>query len=98
MAAEAADDVALAGDEIAGSEVADVGADRDDLADELVADDEPRLDRVLSPLVPRVDMEVGAADAGSQHPDEHLAWPRLRLGHVLQPEAWFRVRLDQRLH
>ena len=42
VAAPAADDVALAADEVAGMEVVHVAADLDDLADELVADDERR--------------------------------------------------------
>ena len=42
VAAAAADDVALARDEVARAEVGDVGADLDDLADELVADDQRR--------------------------------------------------------
>ena len=64
VAAAAADDVALAADDVAGREVADVAADLEHLADELVADDERRLDRLLGPRIPVGDVEVGAADAG----------------------------------
>jgi hypothetical protein len=56
MAAPTADHVALATDEIARVEVRDVGADFDDLADELVADDQGRLDRPLCPGIPRLDV------------------------------------------
>ena len=42
VAAQPAGDVALAADDVAGLDVVDVGADLDDLADELVADDERR--------------------------------------------------------
>ncbi len=52
MTAAAADDVALAADDLAGVEVADVGADLDDLADELVAHDERRFDGRRRPGVP----------------------------------------------
>ena len=64
VAAAAADHVALAADEVAGVEVADVGADLDDLADELVAHDERRLDGRRCPGIPGLDVQVRAADAG----------------------------------
>ena len=70
------------------------GSDLDDLADELVADDERDGDRLLRPCVPRVDVQVGAADAGLAHADEDVVDPDLRLGHVLEPES----RLGLRLH
>ena len=66
VAAAAADDVPLAADDVAGREVVDVGADLDDLADELVADHHRHRDRLLRPGVPVVDVHVGAADAGAQ--------------------------------
>ncbi len=68
MAAAAAHHVALAADEVARGETGDVAARLDDLADELVADDERRLDGPLGPRIPRVDMEVRAADARSCGP------------------------------
>ena len=65
--AAAADHVALARDEVARDEVGrgHVAADLGDLADELVADDERRLDGPCRPGIPRFDVEVGAADARS---------------------------------
>ena len=66
VAAPAADDVALAADTRSPRpEVVDVAADLDDLADELVADDERRLDRLRRPRIPRLDVEVRPADARS---------------------------------
>ena len=64
MAAATADDVTFAADEVARREVLDVGADLDDLADELVADESGGWIVVLGPGVPRLDVQVGAADAG----------------------------------
>ena len=55
-----------------GREVGDVGADLDDLADELVADDERRLDRLRGPRVPRLDVEVRAADPRLVDPDQDV--------------------------
>ena len=64
VAAAPADDVALAADEVADLEVADVRADLDDLADELVPDHQRHRNRPLRPRVPVVDVQVGAADPG----------------------------------
>ena len=68
VAAASADDVALAADEVAGREIGDVGASLHDAAHELVADDERRLDRPRRPGVPRLDVQVRAADAGLARP------------------------------
>ncbi len=57
MAAAAADDVAFAAHDVARVEVGDVAADLDDLADELMADDERRLDRPLPPTGPTIRCE-----------------------------------------
>ena len=40
--------------------------------DELVADRHRHGDGLLRPLVPLVDVDVGAADAGAQHLDQHV--------------------------
>ena len=80
--AQAADDVTLARDEVAGMEVVHVAADLDDLADELVADDERRLDRARRPRVPRLDVQVRAADAGLAHAHDDVVDPGLGSGTV----------------
>ena len=79
VAAAAADDVALAADDVAGVEVAHVRPDRDDLADELVADRHRHRDRLLRPGVPLVDVQVGAADAGAADADQDVVDAVLRL-------------------
>ena len=56
----------------------DVGADLDDLADELMADDHRHGNGLLGPGVPVVDVHVGAADAGAQHVDQHVVDADLR--------------------
>ena len=98
VAAAAADDVPLAADDVARVEVAHVRADLDDLADELVPDHERHRDRLLRPGVPRVDVQVGAADAGLAHADQDVVDPDLRLGHVLEPEPRLGLRFDERFH
>ena len=64
VAAAAAHHVALAADDVAGIEVVHVRSDGDDLAHELMADRHGHGNRLLRPLVPLVDVHVGAADAG----------------------------------
>ena len=98
VAAAAADDVALAADEVADGEVAHVRAERDDLADELVPDDHRHGDRLRRPVVPLVDVEVGAADARLVHPDQDVVDPDLGLGDVLEPEPLGRLGLDECAH
>ena len=72
--------------------------DLDDLADELVPDHERHRDRLLRPRVPRVDVQVGAADAGLADADQDVVDPDLRLRHVLEPEPRLGSRFDERSH
>ena len=72
IAAAAAHHVAFARDQFAGMKVDDVGADLDDLADELVANGHGDRNGLLRPLVPIVDVNVGTADAGTVHADQHI--------------------------
>src|SRR5699024_2407479 len=76
VAAHAAHHVALAGDAVADPHVPDLFAGLDHLAVELVAGGEG--DRVAHGLgrgVPVQDVQVGAADAGAQHPHLHVPRP-----------------------
>src|SRR5581483_1799559 len=98
VAAGTADHVALAADQVADRDVGDVGGGADHLADELVPDDQRYSHVLLRPAVPRLDVQVGAADAGAQDADEHFAVAGYRLGYVLQPQAGLRMRLDQSPH
>ena len=98
VAAPAADDVALAAHEVAHREVADVRPEPDGLADELVADHHRHRDRLRRPLVPLVDVEVGAADPRLVNADQDVVDPDLGLGHVLQPEPFLGLGLDQGTH
>src|SRR3569833_1719895 len=98
VAAASADDVALATDDVAGEEVVDVGADGDDFADELMADGHWHGDGFLRPLIPVVNVDVGAADAGVLDADEDVVDAHGGLGNVFGPEAALRFRFDQRLH
>ena len=98
VAAAAADHVAFAADDVAGEEVGHIGPDLDDPADELVADRHGDGDGFLRPLVPLVDVDVGAADPGPQHLDQDVVdADRGRLD-VFQPQAGLAPALHQCFH
>jgi hypothetical protein len=93
------DDVALARDPLADLQPAlHRAADLDDLAGELVAHDHRDRDRLGGPLVPLPDVQVGAADGGAAHADQHVLWARLRHRRLDLPEALLRLGLGQRDH
>src|SRR5690606_20677570 len=98
VAAVAAHDVAFGRhalpDLVAGHARTDLG----DAADELVADHQAGLDRALAPLVPQVDVQVGAADGRLLDLDQDLVRPGHGHRHVLHPDALAGLALDQRLH
>jgi hypothetical protein len=83
VAAASADDVSFARDERAKRNVIDVGADFDDLADELVADREAKLDCLLGPRVPIVNVQIGSADSGKQHANFDIVDANLGFGNIL---------------
>src|SRR3546814_19789966 len=94
----AADDMALGRNPLADRVAAHAGSDLDDAADEFMAEHQPGLDRALAPLVPQVDVQVGAADGGFLELDQDLVRARLRDRDLLHPDALGRFALDQRLH
>jgi hypothetical protein len=98
VAAATADDVPFAADDVAGAEVLHIGPDFDDASDEFVADYHRNGDRLLSPVIPVVDMHVGAADAGAEHLDEDVVDANRRLGDIFEPQADCTVLFDQRFH
>ena len=98
IAAAAADHVTFAADDIAGEKIGDVGADFDDAADKLVADRHGHWDGLLCPLVPFVDVDVGAANARFQHLDQHIVDPDLGDFDVFEPKAGLAFRLHEGFH
>jgi hypothetical protein len=80
-----AHDVALGPDDFSRIDRRHAFAQLNDLADEFVADDEGRFDGVLRPLVPALDVKVGAADAGAKDSDKNFAWIRFGIRDILQP-------------
>jgi hypothetical protein len=88
-----ADDVAFARDPLADPDVADVGADLGDLAGIFVAGDHRHRHRLPCPLVPVVDVHVGAADAGLPDPHQYVVGADLGDRYVDHPDSRFVLEL-----
>src|SRR5262249_1646542 len=94
----AADDMALAAHNVSGLEIRDVTADFDNLADELVANDEAIGNFASGPRVPFVDVQIGPADSGRLNSNQYIVDADLRLRDILNPEAGSVLTFDKRLH
>ena len=94
----AADNVALARDDLARVKIMDVAADRLDAPDELVPDDHRHRNGLPCPIVPVEDVHVGPADGILEDADEHIVDANLRPGDFFEPEAGFSVALHERAH
>src|SRR4051812_2646711 len=98
VAAAPADDMPLSAYHVAEVKVVYVGPRRDDLADELVPDHHRHRDGLLCPSIPVVDVQIRPADARLADADEDIVDADFGLGHILQPEAGFRLRFDEGFH
>ena len=94
VAAVAAHDVPFAAHALADLHALDVRADLHDLADVFVADGKRRLDLLLRPGVPLVDVDVGSADGGLLDLDEDVVYAHL--GHRLLNQFHALLRRDLR--
>src|ERR1700728_1000983 len=90
--------VALAADNVTGIEVGHISARLDDFAHELVPDHQRNWDGLARPIVPFVDVHVGAANAGAMYSNKNVVDPDAGLLHVLQPQTGLVSALDQCLH
>ena len=52
----------------------------------------------LGPVVPFVNVEVGAADTGEQYPNQDIIDSDLRFGRFFEPETAFRPAFDESFH
>src|ERR1035438_5046176 len=98
IAAAAADHVPFATDDIAGIEIRHVGADLGDLAHEFVPDHQAHRDGLARPIVPLIDVHVGAANARAMHADQDVVDADAGLLDVFQPEAGLIPALDECFH
>src|SRR5690606_4225345 len=93
VAAVAAGDVALAAHAVAHLEAAHLAAHARHHPGPLVAGDERHGHGALRPLVPVVDVHVGAAEAGLGDADQQVVGAGRGLGRLDAPDALARLRL-----
>ena len=84
VAAVAAGDMALAADTLANGKAGDTLAQGSDLAHILVADGHTWLDMLGSPIVPLIDVDIGATDGGLMDLDQNFAGTNLGDGDLCQ--------------
>ncbi len=90
--------MAFAADNLAGMEVGNVGTDSHDLSHELVPHHHWHGNGLSCPIVPFVDVQVGAANAGAIDPDQHVVDTDVGLRHLFQPQSRLRLAFDKCLH
>ena len=93
-----ADDMPLAADHVTHLDVRDVAAKCRHGAGKFMTDHHGHGDGLLRPLIPVVDMHIGAANGGLMDLDQDIIEAHLRHGHILQPQPRPRLLFDQRLH
>ena len=69
-----------------------------DAANEFMADGQPGLDGALAPIIPEIDMQVGAADRGFFQLDQHFVGAGHGHRHLFHPDAFAGFALDQGFH
>src|SRR5277367_3699641 len=90
--------VTFAADDVAGMEIVDIGARFDDFSHELVPNCHGDGNGALCPIVPFIDVYVGAADAGAADANQYVVDSRPRRFDFFQPEAGLAFALYQCLH
>jgi hypothetical protein len=93
-----ADHMPFPADDVSRKEIGHVRADLDNLANELVPDHQGYENGFLRPLVPVVDVQVGAADAGAVDTNQHVVDTDLRHLDFLEPKSGFVLAFDKRFH
>src|SRR6185437_11512751 len=98
LEAMAAVHVHVGGDILTGLEALDLAAHAFDVSAELMAERQRRVDAPLSPAVPFIDVEVGAADGGGVHPHQHVTRADFGHGNSLQLGAGGGAGFDKGTH
>ena len=98
VATTAANHMPLTGDQVAGLKIMDIAADLGHPADKLMADMHGHGYGFPGPIIPIVNMDIGAADCGFMDLYQHIVDTNLRNGHFFQPQSRFRSGLDQGVH
>jgi hypothetical protein len=79
--------VSFGGDAIAFLNIGDEATDFDNVARELVTDDEGGFAARLRPVIPLVNVHVRAAHSGTPHTDQNLVVSDSRLGNIAKNES-----------
>src|SRR5579875_3823582 len=90
--------MALAAHDHSRFKVSDVRADFRNLAYKFMADHKRNGNGLFCPVVPFVDVEIGAADAGQQHADQNIVDADCGLRHFFNPQPTFCPTLYQCSH
>src|SRR5262249_38979770 len=98
VAAKTPDHVAFSADDVAWKAVFDVRSRFDHPAHKFVPDRHRYWNRLLCPLVPVIDVNIGAANARAQHTDENVIDADLGLFDGFKPQTWLAPALDQCFH
>ena len=69
------------------AEILHLAAHLNDLSDKLVSHHQRNRDGGARPIIPFIDMEIGAADARAVHFDQYISGPNLWLRNIFEPEA-----------
>ena len=98
VTAASANHVALSADELAREKVGDICAYFDNFAHEFVAHHHGDRNGPLGPLIPLVDVDIGAADGGLLYLNENVVNADRGDRNIFQPESGFGFTLYQRFH
>src|SRR5256885_14869703 len=93
-----ADHVSFTADNLAWIEIGDVGASFDNFAHKFMAHDHRHGDGAGSPVIPFVNVQISAANAGPMDTDEDVVDANSGLRNVFEPEAGLRFIFNERFH
>lgn len=95
--ASPADDVPFAANDLAGMKIIYVGADSDDFSDKLVSNRHRNRDSGARPIVPVIDMDVGAADSCVSDADQNVVDADYGLRNIFKPQSGRGLAFDKGL-
>ena len=98
IAAATADNVALAGNQIADLQIRYARADGLHYATKLMTDGHRHGNRALRPGIPFVNMDIGTADGSLADANERVHRSDFGFGNILQPDPWLCFCFDECFH
>ena len=84
----AANHGSFAADNFTYAEILHLAAYLNDLPDKLMSHHQRNRDGVTRPIIPFIDMEIGAADARAFHVDQYISGTSLWLRCIFEPKTW----------